>query len=281
MKKFLKWTGFVAGGLVGIVVMFAAYCYFASEHALARKYTAQPMPALALPTDAASLAEGERLAHLGGCFACHGKKLEGNVPVDIPNVVHFFAPNITKIAPTYSDAELVTLMRQGIKRDGTSAFFMPSEMFRHLRDEDLARILAWVRTLPVAEGPDDHTEVRPLGRLIVATGQFKTAAAEIAATGPDRWTTDFNEPFSRGRYLVMSFCSECHGQDLKGVEAAHSPPLTVAKGYSLEQFTKFMKDGVALGNRQLELMTPTARERFSHFTDEEASAIHAFLMQRT
>jgi mono/diheme cytochrome c family protein len=78
----------------------------------------------------------------------------------------------------------------------------------------------------------------------------------------------------------MSSCSECHGQDLNGVPAAKSPPLLVAKGYSSEQFARLMHDGVGVGERTFELMTPTAKERFSFLTADEVAAIYTYLQSR-
>ena len=68
---------------------------------------------------------------------------------------------------------------------------------------------------------------------------------------------------AHGHYLVMSACSECHGQDLNGNPDAKAPPLAIAKGYSAEQFSRLMHEGVAArAAQELELMSPTARARF-------------------
>ncbi len=81
----------------------------------------------------------------------------------------------------------------------------------------------------------------------------------------------------RGRYLTMNFCSECHGQSLEGFAPINAPPLDVVKGYSLEQFSRLMKEGKPIGDRDLKLMGPTSRVRFAHFSDDEIAAVHAFL----
>ena len=82
--------------------------------------------------------------------------------------------------PTYNDAQLATVLRKGVKPDGTSVLFMPSEMFRHLSDKDLARVIAFLRTKPaVAEGITEKTQLRPIGRIIIATGDYKPAARVI------------------------------------------------------------------------------------------------------
>ena len=53
-------------------------------------------------------------------------------------------------------------------------------MFRHLSDRDLGRLIAYLRTVPVtAEGETEKTEVRIIGRVLLAKGDFKTAAVGI------------------------------------------------------------------------------------------------------
>jgi hypothetical protein len=41
-----------------------------------------------------------------------------------------------------------------------------------------------------------------------------------------------------------------------------------------------MNSGVGLGDRTFELMTPTAKARFSHLTPEEVESIRTFLVSR-
>lgn len=281
VKKILKWTGLVVAGIAGLIVLGLAYLYFASERVLDRRYeVAAPAP-LVIPTDPAEIAEGRHLAQLAGCMHCHGDRLTGTVVDDIPKVLRLVAPNISTRLPDYSDAQLVTVLRKGVKPDGTSVVFMPSEMFRHLRDEDLARVIAWLRTVPAStEGVREKTEVRLLGRLILANGDVKLAAQTIPSLPPPIKGLDPEDPLSRGRYLVMNLCTECHGQDLGGFGPINAPPLMVAKGYSTQQFARLMRDGVGLGDRQLPFMAPTAKARFSHLRDEELQAVYAFLLSR-
>ena len=91
---------------------------------------------------------------------------------------------------------------------------------------------------------------------------------------------DTSDATSRGRYYTMSFCSECHGQHLEGNEAAKAPPLVIAKGYSADDFSRLLHDGVAMGGRELELMSPTSRSRFAVLTSAETTDIYAFLQSR-
>ena len=276
MKKFLKWLGFVVLGLIAVLVLALVYMNFAFNRAMARTYVVAETLSVSLPTDPNEIAEGKRLAQLTGCVACHGENLEGGLVVDIPGAARFIAPNISKLLPSYSDAQLVGLLRRGVKLDGTGAWLMPSQMFQHLHDDDLARVVAWLRTVPARDGTTERTKVYMMGRTIVALGGFKSAAQQIKEqTGPGIDTS------GRGAYLVMNLCSECHGQDLKGEEAAKAPSLVVAKGYSADDFTRLMYTGIGLGGRTFELMTPTAKVRFSHLTPAEIEAIRGFLAEAT
>jgi len=278
VKRILKWLGFVFAGLVLLVILGIGYLYFASEREFDRQYTAAEILGATLPTDPTEIAEGARLAHLTGCRHCHGDDLTGRVPLDIPNVVRFVAPNVTEIAPHYSDAQLAGVIRRGVKLDNTSTWFMPSSMFMHLRREDLARIVAYVRSLPPQKGITEKTEMRIIGRYIIASGKYESSVA-YAADSIDDAPADLTDPLVHGRYLVSIACTECHGQDFKGMADTGAPALAVVKGYSLDQFTRLMHDGIGLGEREFELMTPTAKARFSHFKPEEVADMHAFLQK--
>jgi len=275
MKKFLKWLGIVAVSFLAIVVVVMIYAYSASEREFARQYKVAETLSVSLPTDAAEIEEGHRLAHITGCTHCHGANLAEPSIIDIPGIARFVPPNISRIVPTMSDAQMVGLLRRGVKIDGTSAWLMPAEMFRHLHDEDVARILAWVRTVPASGEVAGKTSIHLMGRALVAMNQIKPVARQI-----DEAKGEPAIPPGRGAYLVMNACSECHGQDLNGVPMANAPSLVVVKGYSAEQFARLMHDGVGVGEREFELMTPTAKARFSHLTADEVQAVYEFLQSR-
>ena len=65
MRKILKWIGIVLAALVGLVVVVVAGLSISSNSRLNKTYTIQP-EAVDIPTDAAAIAEGERLAESGG-----------------------------------------------------------------------------------------------------------------------------------------------------------------------------------------------------------------------
>jgi hypothetical protein len=51
----------------------------------------------------------------------------------------------------------------------------------------------------------------------------------------------------------------------------------VIAGYDEPAFTRLMRTGKALGDRELPMMSGVARGRFVHFTDEEVRELYSFL----
>src|SRR5690242_13525966 len=184
MKRLLRWTGVGLGSLAALAIIAYAVVYVLSERVLRRTYDV-PAAALTIPTDSASIAEGRRLATLRGCFGgCHGKAVEGAVMFDQPIIGRVVAPNLTAAVRKYSDPELVGIIRNGVRPGGRSMMVMPSEEFVVLNDEDLGRIIAFVKSLPAVDGPGPSVSLGPLGRIGVASGKFKTVAEIIAETIP-------------------------------------------------------------------------------------------------
>ena len=276
-RKLLRYLAYTLGALAALLILAIGVVYAMSERILARTYDA-PAERVAVPTDSASIAEGERLARIRGCPGCHGDRLQGNVFFDEPGVARLTAGNLTRAARRYSDAEFARIIRHGVRPDGSSVFGMPSPTYLHLSDADLGRIIAWVRSMPEVEGPDSRLEARMMGRIGLVTGLYKPIAVEadsarvIAAQAPG--------DSSRGRYLALSVCSECHGQDLKGSEMG-APGLAVVQGYSLEAFERLLRTGIALDGTEKGLMSEVAKGRFVHLDSVEIRALHAYLGRAT
>src|SRR3954466_5487669 len=106
-----------------------------------------PASEISVPTDSACGAMGLRLATVRGCNGCHGPRLEGGIAGDIPHVARVVAPNLARLARTYSAVDLERSIRHGVKPDGRSVTLMPSEMFFNLNDADLGAIIAYLRSV--------------------------------------------------------------------------------------------------------------------------------------
>jgi cytochrome c553 len=251
--------------------------YILSERALRHTYPVAAV-ALSVPTDPASIAEGQRLATVRGCYGgCHGKKAAGAVMFDQPIIARIVAPNLTAAVRRYSDAELVGIIRHGVRPGGRSMVVMPSEQFVALTDEDLGRIIAFLKSLPPTEGPTASVSIGPLGRIGVAIGQYKTVAQLIAETVPPPDGSSKEE--IHGRYLARTTCAQCHGTSLRGASTPDftSPSLQVVAAYSPEAFAQLLKTGTPLGGRTLPTMGPWAQNLLSHLTDSEISDLYSYL----
>jgi mono/diheme cytochrome c family protein len=277
MKRILRWTGMGLGSLAGLGLIAYAVFYLLSERALRRTYEI-PAVRLSVPTDPASIVEGQRLATLRGCFSgCHGKQAQGEVMIDEPMLARLVAPNLTAAVRKFSDAELAVIIRNGVRPDGRSVLVMPSEAFVELTDADLGRILAFLKSLPAASGPEPDVSLGPLARIGLAVGQFKVAAQLIADTLPPPPAA--NEEAAYGRYLARTTCPQCHGADLRGTSNPDftSPDLRVVAAYTPEAFTQLMRTGIAVGGRKPGMMGGWARNNLSQFTDAEIAAVFSYL----
>jgi len=280
--KIVKWIGMSLVGLLGFAVLAVAVVYAVIGRELAQTFDVLAATDLVLPEDPASLAEGQRLARTRGCFGgCHGPTATGSVFFEAPDGTVLVAPDIAAMAAQYSTAELVRLLRHGIRPDGTSVLLpMPSEMFTFLSEKDLGSIIAFLRTQAPGKENFPETYFGPLGRLMLLMFKQDTGAI-LAAKSIDHerplLAATPEEPDQLGRYLALTSCTECHGPELKGWPDDGVPPLSIVAAYSLEDFSTLMHTGVPIGGRELDLMKVVATTRFLHFTDAEIAALHGYL----
>ena len=120
MKRLLRWIGIGFGSLVALGIIAYAVVYALSERILRHTFEVAAV-AVSIPTDPASITEGQRLATIHGCFGgCHGKQAEGMVMFDEPMIGRVVAPNLTSAVRRYSDAELVGVIRNGVRPGGAA-----------------------------------------------------------------------------------------------------------------------------------------------------------------
>lgn len=266
--------------LLSIAAVAGVVLYVVSERFIHRTYDVALEPSIDVPTDAASIAEGERLARIRGCNGgCHGKDgVGGRVWDDGWLAGHAMAPDIAKVAREYSTPQLARVIRRGVRPNGESVQIMPAPMFYHLSDADLGRIIAFLRATPVTDANAYALHAGPMWRWQMANGDWTAYPDDIAKMGARIAPADAADSVHYGEYLARTSCTECHGLDLAGQDG--TPNLTVAAAYSPADFSTLMRTGVALGGRELRLMSDVARSRFHYFTDTEIEALHAFLRNR-
>lgn len=280
MRAALRWAGYVAGGLLLLVLLAAAYIWFASNQKLNARVAALPEK-LVQPT-AAQLANGSRQLRILGCLSCHGEGLRGRTMFADSKIAVVNAPNLTLIAAKASDQQLAQAIRQGIGHDGRPLFVMPSAEYSRLTDAEVAALIAAIRALPKGGAETPPIKVGPLGRIGVVNGRFRTQP-ELVEHYRQNEPADLGPQLARGRHIAMTTCSECHGPAFGGGQAGpgvDAPDLSIVGSYDLPAFVQLMRTGIPADKRKMKLMDEVARDNFSRMTDEELAALHAYLVER-
>jgi cytochrome c553 len=120
------------------------------------------------------------------------------------------------------------------------------------------------------------TNFQFLGRLILIQGKITPIADLIKFNAPRLYIPQVTSQISFGKYLAMTTCTSCHGENLKG-EEEFTPDLVIAATYTKEDFFKLIRTGVALGDRKLGLMTKIATNNLKYLNDNEINSIYAYL----
>jgi mono/diheme cytochrome c family protein len=221
--------------------------------------------------------EGNRLAHVDGCFGCHGTQLTGRVVFSGWFGTQIVAPNLTRLAHGESDTQLAVAIRYGVNHNGASVIDMPSNQFIKSSDGDIAAVIAYLRSLPDKPDTADGTRLRLDGRTMVVMGLLPLEAGQVEGStrGPQRTPIS---PVALGHYITQAHCSVCHGADLSGKTIEGSPDLRVSiEHYSPTAFEHFFQTGEGQIGHGTKTMTRMIRSRFQYLTPAEVHAIYVYL----
>ena len=227
MKRFLRWGGYAVLSLAAVLAVAYGAVYGYTEYRLGRKYDV-PRMALALSADSEVIAKGRHIATVRGCVDCHGPELAGRLFIDGGPVGVLYASNLTSgaggVADVYSDADLIAAIRHGVRPSGEPLWFMPSQEFNVLSDEDVSALVSYIRSLEPVDNLLEPSTVGPLGRLLFAIGKLPLAPAElidhdaVRAPAPEAGATA-----EYGAYLATG-CTGCHRSDFSGGKITGTPP---------------------------------------------------------
>lgn len=262
MRKALRILGKVALGLAGLVVLVLAAGYAISA-AKFRKHYAVAAAHLAVPSDPASLARGHALAALNGCTGCHAQNLGGQVMIDQFPMARLAAPNLTRgrggVGASYTDADWERAIRHGLRRNGELLFIMPSSEFNQFRDEDVAELIAYLRSVPPVDNAVPRRVLWPVGHALHAFGAPLVAAEQIDHARQQVVAPPPGATVAYGKFLAGG-CRFCHGNDLRGQpvggepNAPPSPDISrtgAAGKWTEAQFIQTMRTGVTPAGRRL------------------------------
>jgi mono/diheme cytochrome c family protein len=227
----LGWLLRIILGVVGLVIVVVGALYALGSAKLNKTWVIeQSLVDLQIPTDKASIARGKHFAiALGKCVDCHGADLGGKIFIDAPPFL-VVASNLTRgrggVGANFADADFVRAIRHGVDESGHGLIVMPAEAYTFFSDQDLADIIAYVKSVPPVDRELPDTDVKPLGRILLGAGQLMAPSAMlINHDGPFPATMPPAASIEYGRYLAMTGgCMVCHGAGLSGGRFVGAPP---------------------------------------------------------
>ena len=162
---------------------------------------------------------------------------------------------------------------------------MPSRIWYYLSDDDLADLIAYLKSLPPVDNDLPKTELGPLGRVMLTLGQLPPDlipdVISIDHAGPRPVAPEPGVTVEYGEYLANT-CSSCHGSNFNGqlLSWAESlaPNLTPGSElhyWSEEDFIATLRTGMTPNGHQLKDVMPW--KYFGQMTDDELEAVWMYL----
>lgn len=247
----------------------------------------------ALATERA-VARGKHLVEsFYGCAECHGADFGGGVMIDDPVMGRFLGPNLTlgtgSRTATYTAADWDRTVRHGVKPDNTPTP-MPSRDFFSMSDRELSDIVSYIRSMPPVNKEVPAVALGPIGRALVATGQYQLSA-EIHPTKhvidhaalPPAPAADA----TFGKHLAQT-CTGCHGATFAGGKIIGGPPEwppasnltpTGLAGWSYDDFARALKEGKSKNGVALREPMASMPKFARNMTDIELQALWAYIKE--
>jgi mono/diheme cytochrome c family protein len=189
------------------------------------------------------------------------------------------------VLANYTDAQLARAIRHGVKPDGTPTLFMPAQEFNHFTDDDVAALVAYIRSLPPVDNVLPPTKLKMLARVLYVTKKLDLVPAELIdhTRKPVPIVPGVTREY--GEYLAETGgCFGCHGRGLSGGAIPGAPPSfpkatnitpTGIGKWTEVQFMQAMRSGTRPDGRAIDRFMPW--EYVGQLTDDELRALWLFL----
>jgi mono/diheme cytochrome c family protein len=286
MKRVLKIVGLGTAGLLVVLLLGAGTVYGMSRSRQTATFTAAPSD-FTIPTDAASIAEGDRLFDARGCSDCHGEDGAGRVRLEDPALGRFVSANLTHFASADA-ATWSRAVRDGLRADGTPLMFMPAAELNPMPDRELGAIIAYVRSLPRVDTELPEQTIGPIARLVDLMGGFPLFPAHDVDHGGRPSDIPPGRSPEMGAYLTRG-CTGCHGANLSGgpipgapVDQTGIPPNLTFHASGLAGWTEAdlraaLREGRTPSGATLSPAFMPWQTTFRFLTDEEIGAVYDYL----
>jgi cytochrome c553 len=292
IRKIFKWIGIVLGSLIGLLGLAFVVLYVIGTVQWNRLHGRYKVPEeiISIPTDQASIARGEHIATIRMCGHCHMDNFSGQT-ARVPGLVTLSVPNLTSgaggVGATNADEDWVRAIRHGVGHDGRGLVLMPARAFYYLSDEDLADLIAYLKSLPPVDHQMPPTDLGPLGRVMMALGQLPPEiipnVTVIDHNGPRPVAPEPSVSAEYGEYLAHE-CAMCHGTNFNGRTIRERGNVYVALNLTLggevgfwseEQFIATLRTGMKPDGHPLKEYMPW--KYFGQMTDDELKAVWMYL----
>lgn len=256
MRTLAKWISIIIVVILAIIIVAAIAVTISSNSKQSKEYEIET-GALTIPTDAESIAEGQRQAAIRGCTECHTSNFSGQLFIDDPALGKFYTTNLTtgkgNAVAGYTAADWDRAIRHGVGQDGKPLLIMPSTDYYRISDEDLGKMIAYLQSLEPVDQEWPESQPGPLARVLVVTGQLPFAAEEIDHSFVPPKSVKAEVSAAYGDYLAAT-CTGCHGTDFSGgpvpgaapgdPPAANLTPASNLANWSEEDFMATLRTGV-------------------------------------
>jgi len=268
MKRLIKWTSIVLGGLFVLPPLTGLVLYPIGTNKLNQTYPNIVVETVNIPTDSDAVARGRHIATIWACTRCHGEDLSGamitNDPLSgiVPIMGTISAPNLTSgkggIATSYTDTDWVRAIRHGVMPEGRGEVLMFD--YSTMSDQDLGDLIAYLKQIPPVDTNYPEMRYGPLVPIVSEVGLLPPAAEQINHGAPRPTDPTPGATVEYGGYL-STICTACHGNGISNV----------VKKWNQEEFIHTFNTGVLSNGRKF---GPTmSSETFRELTDMELDAL--------
>ena len=220
MRKILKFTGYIAGVVILILIGLLSYVKLALPDV-------GFAPELKIEINSKKIERGNYLAnHVMLCMDCHSTRdwnlfsapmilgTEGKGGETFDQKLGFpgkyIAPNITPFhLQNWTDGEIFRAVTSGVSKDGRALFpIMPHHLYGQLDKSDIEAVIAYIRNLKPIESETEISSSEFPMNFIINTIPKKPTFGKI----PQQ-----SDKINYGKYMITAAgCIDCHTKQDKG-----------------------------------------------------------------
>ena len=228
-----------AGVLVLALIAGAVFVYRDTRASVQRQVAGRSGEALS--NARVSLGRGEYLYQTAArCSTCHASDLGGRFVLRSALVATLWGPNLTRgnrsVGIDYTNADFERAIRRGLRPGGMRLLMMPSLDYATMSDDDVASVIAYIRSAKPVERAAPAFRLGVGGRVMLLAGRLGFDSDRIPEAVP------LPRTLSAGAYLArVGGCLRCHGA---GGEAP-------ARAVGMASFTAVLQSGRDRSGREI------------------------------